>query len=285
MTEVTEIPKGLADRYSERKLEKNSGTQLRAEFGEEYQEDLPQVQSLYSLTNFWHGTGRFQHAPNGEIKDVLGGIINVGAVTPFLDKFDFSKKENTGSISVAPSRMYARDYARMYFPKGVDIENLYGKVWSKRVALGSGVRLLVAPRIFRRMIRDRKQIERDANEWISRVTSEAIPRKIVLRKPLSVRTDIADNYPILFGIKGDQLESQKTPGYLAYERRISRPILISELTHLEVPYANVEQTRQMLEERGISLPVIPIEFGEQYCRSFSFKTLMSGGPLRLNLQP
>jgi hypothetical protein len=177
--------------------------------------------------------------------------------------------------------MYARNYARMFFPPGEDIPNLYGEgVWSRRVALAAAIQLLKTPGVLRKMAGERKVIHANANTWITRVTAQQHPHNTVLFKPLTIRTDILNNYPLLFGIKDENLVFRDTDAkYLAYEKRVSQPITIPSFTHVEVPYEKVEETKQGFEQDDISLPVLPLEFGEQYCRNFSFVTLMKGGPL------
>jgi hypothetical protein len=241
---------------------------------------LPKIQQLYGKAAYWHGTGRYQHTPTGPDKDILDGIATKGALSPQLDTFDFVSGD-AQSISLAPTRMYARDYARMFFPKGKDIPNLYGEgVWSRRMALAAGLALLTHPSIILKMGRDKKNITHNARNWVARITREHIPTKTILSKSLSARTDIPNNYPLLFGIKDENLVFRKTDAkYLAYEKRVTQPITLQTMSHVEVPFEKVQETKQVLEEKGIILPVIPIEFGEQYCRNFSFTTLMRGGPL------
>jgi len=57
-------------------------------------------------------------------------------------------------------------------------------------------------------------------------------------------------------------------------------IPLEGLTHHEVPYNRVAEHRAFLREHGKGgTLVIPMEFGEEYCKNFTFSELVTGFPL------
>lgn len=65
-----------------------------------------------------------------------------------------------------------------------------------------------------------------------------------------------------------------------HEKRSEKPILMSGISHIEVPKDRVRETSSILNAAGYAdIPVWPIEYGEEYCRNFSFRKLVSGKPL------
>ena len=53
------------------------------------------------------------------------------------------------------------------------------------------------------------------------------------------------------------------------------------MTHIETPEANVAETKALLAQAGIAIPILPMEAGETYCRNFSFWQLVNVHPLVL----
>jgi hypothetical protein len=58
------------------------------------------------------------------------------------------------------------------------------------------------------------------------------------------------------------------------EVRTDKLISFKDITHFEVPLSNVKETEDILKLNNVSVPVIPLEFGEVYCSSFPFKELV-----------
>jgi len=53
----------------------------------------------------------------------------------------------------------------------------------------------------------------------------------------------------------------------------------ANFTHLEIPKKKVAEVKESLAKNGIDIPVIPLEYGEEYCRTLPFSVLVSGNPL------
>jgi len=85
------------------------------------------------------------------------------------------------------------------------------------------------------------------------------------------RSDIPGNHRLLLGIKKDTVDEGLLPFLTRFEVRAPGPIGLERCTHVEVPLKHVGEVKKLLRERRVSLPVIPLEFGELY---------LSGRPLR-----
>jgi hypothetical protein len=97
----------------------------------------------------------------------------------------------------------------------------------------------------------------------------------LLWRAYDFRSDIAGNYSILFGIKKSAIDNHSLAPFIKnLEVRVPGPVSFMDMTHVEVPLENVEETRQVLRQNNITLPVIPLEFSEIYCSQFSLQRLM-----------
>ena len=87
-------------------------------------------------------------------------------------------------------------------------------------------------------------------------------------------SDIPGNYPLLFGIAGNDLDLVGTiPLVHAVEARSLSPVRLENITHLEVPLANVEETRKLLNEKDIQVPVIPLEYADAHMSGIALQEL------------
>jgi len=48
---------------------------------------------------------------------------------------------------------------------------------------------------------------------------------------------------------------------------------LSQFTHVEVPLQNVAETERFLQDRGLMISVIPLEFGDMYLANQSLAEL------------
>ena len=75
--------------------------------------EIAEYQELTQDTQFWHGTGRWQHGEDGAV-DVLKSFCDTGGLKPARDVyavFGGSDQHIIHSISLCRSRMVARSYA------------------------------------------------------------------------------------------------------------------------------------------------------------------------------
>jgi hypothetical protein len=247
----------------------------------EYISSRARIARLYATVSVWHGTGRYRYSINGEILDVLYGIVQQGGLIPQNDEWDV-KFGNMHVLCTALSRMYARLYAGLYCPNGVRISNELGtrELWAYYFFVTS---CLVA--IFEYRLGVRAVLNRDLNalipdvlektkRWVSKISSVPVSQKEAFLNG----TDIACNYPILIGLKEGAFTPVTTSRYISlHERRAPTLIALRDISHIEVPLNRIQETSTFLRGLAIdSICTIPIEFGEEYSRCFSFWKLVSG---------
>ena len=249
----------------------------------EYLASLGLIQDLYRSTEYWHGTGRYKYTENRDTVDILGGIGREGGLIPHEDDWD-EKRGVVNTVSLARSRMYARLYAGMFSPGGRPIENELGsrEMWGAYFFGTSGVRVVLDNLrvLTRRGMQEARDVYRDKlDRWGNKISGESSVRSFV--ETFLDGTDIQENYPILIGIKRNMgLHTQGSRFIDLHEGRAEHPILLDGITHLEVPRGRVAETGALLQGMGHSeISVLPIEYGEEYCRRFTFRTLVSGKPL------
>jgi hypothetical protein len=231
---------------------------------------------FYAEAGYWHGTGRYKYNDKGDVVDVLQGLIAERGLVPHDDDWD-QKRGQVKSISVARSRMYAKLYAGMYLPNGEPLVGEYGPrwLWIQYFAITSWALAFVEYVLPSRFIPDYRH---KLALWAQKVTR--VPRK-TLYSIFRYGTDISDNYPILIGIREGAIAT--FPGskfFDLHETRTGSPIPFESMTHLEVPGTRVDEMVRLLRDAAIFTPVIPLEAGEAYCRTFPFFRLVSGKPLR-----
>lgn len=277
--------RGLLAEFSKIKLDRRPTSIAR---DPEYLATLPSLVEVYKNVEFWHGTGRYKYSETGEIVDILTGLLQEGGLVPHSDDWD-RKRGHVKTVSLSFSRMYARLYSGRYVPNGGRIQNELGtrQLWGSYffgTSLIAGI-LEYPPNLSE--IRKKGVLaigesiildgRRKTREWRGKTT----------RQPVSFRdiflngTDIQQNYPVLIGIKRGAARPVDSSRFIRlHERRSEQPVLISDFTHLEVPKDKVEETILILRETGHDkIPVIPIEYGEEYCRKFPFHKLVGDKPL------
>lgn len=252
----------------------------------EYIRSLPRIRDLYASTEYWHGTGRYKYNEDGEINDILKGIILENGLRPHEDEWDRSRGV-MHSISVTPARMYARLYAGMYCPAATRIRNELGsrELWGYRFLGVSGLvgMFEYMPNLRRmRLGDDSTSLIPGYREKSKRWTAKVTAQKHDLKHTFLYGTDIGENYPILIGIKHGFVQSAQTSRFIGlHEKRSEIPISLDQISHIEVPQSRVAETKAMLESAGYpDIEILPIEFGEEYCRQFSFRHLASGTILK-----
>jgi hypothetical protein len=225
---------------------------------------IPAPETMYEDTALWHGTGRYKYE-EGDVKDVLTSIADGGSIAPNLDRFDFSGPME--SVSLARSRMYARAYADM-FGEIPDKKDRYGTslFWAcaflGSTAVEASVELKVwKPSGYYEMMRHLGRA--GVTEWYKKVTSMNNANVVNVYGDGS---DIPNNYPILFGVRDVQgIETSRAVAI--HEIRTDRPLeLDCDITHVEVPHRNIEETQRILA--GVAIR--SIEEGESYSSRYSF---------------
>jgi hypothetical protein len=240
---------------------------------------------LYAAAAVWHGTGRYHYSAAGEVMDVLEGIARNRALVPHSDDWDVGR----GPMHVtcaALSRMYARLYASMHYPQGKRISNELGsrELWGYYFFVTSCTIAIMEFRLGIKSVlrRDLAALMPDFPKKMRR-WGKKISRSEISQKDAFVNgTDIPANYPILIGIRDGAFIPAEVSKFIAlHERRAATRVLLDDITHMEVPAERVDETLDVLRRFGNDgIRVLPIEYGEEYCRSFSFRQLVSGKRLR-----
>jgi len=249
-------------------------------------EVLQEIESIYAHVWRWHGTGRYQHR-NGETIDLLQQMIEDGGMTPQLDKLDPVAREML-SISTSPSRMYARPYADMHHGRDQPLSYRYGKAskWAKYFMAPYPIEAAMEAKLWRKDVRRafRRGAEESMANFQGKTNRTPEAANSMIYEMLDEGSDIPGNYPMLIGFReGAFADTVKSKALARHESRSSEHTPWERLTHIEVPFENVEETRRQLEEAGqLLVPVIPIELGEYYCSKFDFTDLVSGKPLELS---
>lgn len=184
--------------------------------------------------------------------------------------------------------MYARLYAGMYCPAATRIENELGtrELWGYYFFGTSG---LAAAMEYRPTLSQLRKGDPDAfvpnllaktERWGGKISVQKHSFKDIFLNG----TDIAENYPVLIAIqKGAVTPTHGSRFINLHEVRSESAVPLDAFSHLEVPRDRVAETRSILADANqISVPVIPIEFGEEYCRNFTLRKLVSGKPLALH---
>jgi hypothetical protein len=276
----------LIDRVAGWKLGRTSDTSpVSAEDEHEVLEDL---ETVYRDVWRWHGTGRYQHR-GGQTVDILGEMITDGGVKPHLDRIDPLGDQEM--FSTAKARMYARPYADMHHDQQVPLTYRYGKAskWARYFMAPYPIEAAAEAKLWRKEVR--RDFAAGATESMKEFQGKfnQTPQTELqqIYDMLDEGSDIQGNYPILIGFAEGAFEDiVKSKALARHESRSGELVPWDKITHLEVPLANVEETRHLLEEAGqIMVPVMPIEMGELYSSKFEFTDLVSGTPLELSKKP
>ena len=286
----------LSERFlisrSEKHLRKYRGaaTHLRTEFLRQYHSYLPEIERCYESAGYWHGTGRYHHhhavdsryeaVDMKRVVHVLESILEEGALTEHTDlwvKIDGQLKK---TVSVAPSRMHARLYAHIHLREGVWLEYVFGgtRFWMGFFMLLATRQILTKSNKEARALAKwtilNKDLFKHARAWGSAIRDLDRYKILPFWRAYDLRSDIAGNHAVLFGIKRRAIQGDGVlPLIKRLEVRVDHAIKLADMTHVEVPLENVEETRRALADKNISLPVIPLEFGELYCSQFPLTKL------------
>ena len=245
----------------------------------EYQKYLPKISDLYRQTTHWHGTGRFRYERNKDSRyDVLIGIIDSNGLQPYRDPWIDS---GGNTVSLATVRMHSRLFARIHACENTALVYELGsiKFWLRLYTFLLFVWICTDRHAQKTVIGGllRRSFFRDIRMWESAIRKPD-NKKIVsilngFRRQILV-SDIEGNYPILIGIVAETKDLiETTPIARRVERRSLKLITLTQCTHIEVPLQNVAETEKILKEKGVSLPVIPLEFGDLYLADQSLDKL------------
>jgi hypothetical protein len=253
--------------------------EVERDFSIQYNGYLPEIEKLYKRTTHWHGTGRYhyKHQNGSRYKtvctenatNILEAILRTNGLKPHLDPWINSGGK---TVSLATVRMHARAFARIHLAENETLAYELGsiKYWLRLYFVLLFVWLVTSLWSHRRFIQDtlRASFSKDVQNWASAIRKPR-NKKIVsifdIFKGDIPTSDIKGNYPVLFGVTTNPKDLIDTiPLTRKVEQRSLQPITLDMFTHLEVPLQNIKETEILLKEKGILLPLIPIEFGDVY---------------------
>lgn len=254
----------------------------------DYQSYLPRIKELYAKATYWHGTGGYHYSYQGESRyesvdtkeliNVLDSIIEQDRLTPHQDPWIVSGGK---TVSLGTVRMHSRLFARIH---QYEKDSLFYELGSAQYWVQLYVMLLIFWSCLN--LKDVYQFAKsffrlssykDMQTWGSAIRKPKNGKVISVWDVLSgnvMGSDIEINYPLLIGIaKGTLKVVETVPLTHAVEVRSLEPIRLSDFTHIEVPLAKVKDTQELLNNRGISLPVLPIEFVDMYLSNIPVREL------------
>jgi hypothetical protein len=260
---------------------------VRQEYVDSYETYAPQIAKLCSLANHWHGTGRYRYVrikDSQDIRDerptydVLASIIDSDGLQPYKDLWIES---GGNTVSLASVRMHARLFARVHAYEKSSLVYELGSLqfWLRLYASLIFVWCLSDTRsqvtVLRCLFRGR--LLRDIQTWESAIRTPDKKRSVQIvwgfRRNVSV-SDIAGNYPLLLGIVAKREDLVSTTGITRkVESRSLKAITLAQCTHIEVPLENTAETEEFLRMKGVSIPVIPLEFVDMYLANQTLRTL------------
>ena len=179
------------------------------------------------------------------------------------------------SISLTPHRIIARSYADIH-GKGYKEPNRYGDalMWTSYFYGLFYAKLYTRNAItLKRFYKKWHKLTHDTNgdnTWGKKVNKSAQDVWDVF----GLGSDIADNYPILIGVRRVEQQVNLSPVFKAYEVRTPVGIAIQDITHVEVPQDKVTSTKAFIESYGLVIPVLPIELGELQASHKTFSELL-----------
>ncbi len=251
---------------------------VKQERAAQYQQYVPQITTLYARATHWHGTGRYHYRHQEDSRyqglgddsvDILTEIIESGGLKPHQDPWIYSGGK---TVSLATVRMHARGFARIH----ADEESIFvyelGSVtyWFRLYVLLLLVWLFTNMRSQRVFIKGlfRPSFFQDIQSWtraIRKPDDKNLPSMSDIFGGYITASDIAGNYPVLIGVVANPENLVDTiPLTHKVEQRSLHKIILAQFTHIEVPLQYVATTEEILKEKSIFLPVIPLEFGDLY---------------------
>ena|SRR3989344_5650250 len=272
---------------------RNDAAHVRTEFLREYYSYLPDIEQCYRRAGYWHGTGRYHYYRANDsryegvgeerVVDVLVSVLKHGGLTGHQDLWVTVDKHYKKTVSVTHSRMYARLFAHLHLHEEVWLEYVFGgtRFWMGLLITLSARELLFTlggggRKFIKQTMLSRASLQ-NFRTWGNAICRLDSFRILPIWRAYDLRSDIPGNYGILFGIKSRVISRESLlplPFTKNFEVRVAGQISLADMTHVEVPLENVAETKRLLVEKGIGLPVIPLEFGELYCSRFPLTKLM-----------
>lgn len=244
------------------------------------------IKMTLKATTYWHGTGRYLYShtdknkyldfETNQVFDLLKSVAKrdglivsqdpwiAFAINRGIKRLNFANLENSiESISLANYRLYGLSYAitknyldDTYLNFDFDKDS---KFWFKLILLFQIIKskkfIYVYSYNFLRWTRLGKIVRKWVSSYILDWNKNVSLNSLLLRK-----TDIKDNYGIVFGIKNNVKNKVKlTIGNT--ESRVFENLTFDDISYVEVPYTKINETKRIL---GNKIKIFPTEFINYY---------------------
>ena len=253
----------------------------------EFKDQEKLISQLLHQTRYWHGTGRYQYAKQGESKyagvnhyetlDVLNKIILEKGLKPHYDPWVGKFTTTSYSLSVANQWGYGKMYAHYHQDETTDLQYEIApiKFWYKTL-----IRIQLTENYFKFALGFfivyifSNALQKQGRVWLSTFRSDT-HKKWQFWEIMTTKSDIKGNYGILFAIK-DCFQPIKIPRIMQFlESRTDSQIFLKDISFMAVPYNKVVETEQIIRVANVDIVVIPLEFLELYMRRYSFTEIMT----------
>lgn len=246
------------------------------------------INRLLGDVQYWHGTGRFQYSKLGmskydgasktETVDILEKIISDGGLYPQYDPWFERYVKTPYSLSLANQWFYGKMYSHYHQDEKTDLAYEIAPIsfWFKvfisvqfTERWGKIIPAFVILYLFS------NKLQNQAKKWLSTFRSDT-DKKWPFWKILTSKSDIKNNYPILFAVKKDVKTFPIMKLARFFEVRTPNPVRFNDVAFISVPINQVEETRKILSLNKIDTTVVPLEYLELYMTKYSLKQIVYG---------
>lgn len=246
-------------------------------------EELARMENViartYTEKPLWHGTGRRRYTfagqskydgidHTGETLDVLTSILTTG-LQPQFDPWGVQTTGQAFTLSLTEQRMLSRVVAEARLPEGESLQYEFGSSrfwWLLLMKRENLEHLMVHPSAV-------SMAQKSMAELNNHIQHEHAENYVDIYT--QTRSTIAENYPVIFCMKRDAMQTQPLANMRVstnFEQRAVASSGLDSIMHIEVPLKNVRETEELLRSLHISLPVIPIEEWERWMGKLAEKT-------------
>jgi len=263
--------------------------QKNIEIEKSYAEHQVLVGQLLKKTKYWHGTGRYRYEYIGDSKyngvhhsTVVDGLNKIFKQRGLLPNYDPWMQKSIGvshTLSLANQWFYAKLYANNYQSEqqSLQFEIAPAEFWYRIVMwLHTTEHYCVSVIKFMREFVLSAGLRHQALVWLSSFRADAFSRKWPILKLLTARSDIKNNYGIIFGISKNiqTMDLMKEAKFL--EARTQEEVSFESSTFMAVPYINVNETKELAKQCSIDVPIIALEWIERHMSQRSFREIIDG---------
>lgn len=257
-----------------------------------------EIETILQNTEFYHGTGRYAYEIINESKyegtsnqttDILEKILTEG-INPNKDLFndDLFLEASKNTISLSKNRTYAKLYAMLFMDQNqkLDFQFLSQKfLWfmfllliSKKILFKTSGKFLKKS-FLKRLESKSKPKSYDVNLWSSTFRNDNKYKGKSLSLLLNGNSTIHENYPVVLGVKRNQIQTlnlDNKPHFKIFESRTDQSILPEKISHIQVPFKKIDETQILISKFDLEIPILPLEYLELYNFHLRLSQLFEG---------